>query len=86
MKNNFLWGLVLGIIAPALSYYLTVFTDWQMQLFPSKPAGFYVLAATVNLVGAWIAHKRGFDKIATGLILATFLGMMALIFTKNISI
>jgi len=86
MKNSFLLGLILGIISPALAYYLTEFTELQLQLFPTKPAGFYVLAATINLVSAWISHKKGFDKIATGLILATFLGMLWLIFTKNISI
>jgi len=86
MKNSFLLGLILGIISPALAYYLTEYTELHLQLFPTKPAGFYVLAATINLVSAWIAHKKGFDKIATGLILSTFLGMLWLIFTKNISI
>ncbi|MVZ63164.1 hypothetical protein [Sphingobacterium humi] len=86
MKNSLVTGLLVGAIFPILAYVLQTYTQLQQELMPTKPTGFYVLAATVNLVTAWITYKKGWDKFATGLILATFLGMLALVFTKNIAI
>ncbi len=86
MKNNLLLGFVLGLIAPVLSYILTKHTDLVSQFFPDKPTAFYILAAAVNIIGCWLCYKRGLDKLANGLILAAFLGMILLVATKNISI
>ncbi|MFZ4261430.1 hypothetical protein ACFRAE_05265 [Sphingobacterium sp. HJSM2_6] len=86
MKNNLLIGFGLGLIAPVLAYFLTKHTDLVTQLFPDKPTAFYILAAAVNVIGCWSCYKKGLDKLANGLILAAFLGMILLVLTKNISI
>ncbi|GGE11467.1 hypothetical protein GCM10011516_06560 [Sphingobacterium cellulitidis] len=62
------------------------YTQVQAQLFPDKPTGLYVIAAAINLVGCWISYKKEKEQIGNGLVLATFLGMMALVLTKNINI
>lgn len=86
MKNSVLVGFLLGLIFPLLAFILMHYTSVQAQLFPDKPTGLYVIAAAVNLVGCWISYKKEMDKFGNGLVLATFLGMMLLVFTKNISI
>ncbi|WP_156307544.1 hypothetical protein [Sphingobacterium endophyticum] len=86
MKNSVLVGFLLGLIFPLLAFILMRYTDVQSQLFPDKPTGLYVIAAAINLVGCWISYKKEMDKFGNGLVLATFLGMMLLVFTKNISI
>lgn len=86
MRNSILLGLGIGLIGPVLAYILTYYTELQTHLFPDKPTGFYIIAAAINLVGCWFSYKKGFDKIGNGLILAVFLGMILLVFTKTISI
>ncbi len=86
MKNNFLFGVILGLICPLVAFLLMRYTQVQAQLFPDKPTGLYVIAAAINLVGCWISYKKEKDQIGNGLVLATFLGMMALVLTKNINI
>jgi len=86
MKNNLLLGFGLGIIAPLVAFLLMQYSNVQMQLFPDKPTGLYVIAAAINLVGCWFCYKKEMDKVGNGLVLATFIGMMILVLTKNISI
>jgi len=86
MKNSIVLGLVIGLIFPLVAFLLMRFTDLQAQLFPDKPTGLYIIAAAINLVGCWICYKKDMDKFGNGLVLATFLGMILLVFTKSISI
>ena len=86
MKNSLGLGLGLGIIFPVVAFLLMKYTDLQMQLFPDKPTGLYVLAAAINIVGCYICYKKELEKLGNGLILITFLSMLLLVFTKNISI
>ena len=73
------------MICPFIAFVLTRYTELQAHLFADKPTGFYILSAGINLIACWICYKKGFDKVGNGLILATFLGMLILVFTKNIS-
>lgn len=86
MKNSFLIGVILGIVFPILAYVLVNYTTISSQLFSDKPTAPYFLAAAINLIACWISYKKEFDKLANGIILVTFLGMMFLIFTKSIVI
>lgn len=86
MKNSILMGFLLGILAPIAAFLLMRYTDVQMQVFPDKPTALYVIAAAINLVSCWICYKQERDKIGNGLVLATFVGMMILVLTKNIQI
>ena len=86
MKNSIGLGFVVGLICPLAAFLLMRYSNVQADLFPDKPAGLYVIAAAINLVGCWISYKKELDKFGNGLVLATFLGMLALVYTKNISI
>ncbi|MGO1521184.1 MAG: hypothetical protein ACTHYC_08240 [Sphingobacterium sp.] len=86
MKNSILLGVFIGLIGPLIAHLLMSCTDVQTLLFPDKPTGLYVIAAAINLVGCWLSYKKGLDKFGNGLILATFLGMVLLVFTRNINI
>jgi len=86
MKNSLGLGLVLGIIFPVVAFLLMKYTDLQMQLFSDKPTGLYVIAAAINIVGCYVCYKKGLEKLGNGLILITFLSMLLLVFTKNITI
>lgn len=86
MKNSLSLGLALGIIFPVVAFLLMKYTDLQMQLFSDKPTGLYVIAAAINIVGCYVCYKKGLEKLGNGLILITFLSMLFLVFTKNITI
>lgn len=86
MKNSLLVGVLLGLVFPLIAFLAMKFTNIQTQVFPDKPTGLYVIAAAINLVGCWISYKKGKDLLGNGLVLATFLGMILLVLTKNISI
>lgn len=78
MKNSFLLGLLLGAISPLLAYGLTNYTALAQQWFPSKPFAFYVVAAGINLLLMRIFFRKETpqDKLAKGILLTTFLGML----------
>ncbi len=86
MKNNLLIGFVLGLIFPVLAFVLTKHTDIQMQLFPDKPTGLYVIAGAINLMSCYVCYKKGLDKVGNGFVLATFLGMLLMVFSKTLFI
>ncbi|MGX1640527.1 MULTISPECIES: hypothetical protein [Sphingobacterium] len=86
MKNSLLVGVLMGLVCPLIAFLAMKFTNIQTQVFPDKPTGLYVIAAAINLVGCWISYKKEKDLLGNGLVLATFLGMILLVLTKNISI
>lgn len=86
MRNSILLGVFIGLIGPVIAHLLMSYTEVQVLLFPDKPTGLYIIAAAINLIGCWLSYKKGLDKFGNGLILATFVAMLLLVFTKNISI
>lgn len=86
MKDNFILGVLAGSVFPALAYLLTNFSDLQANLFPDKPIGFYVIAALFNLVAVRFLYRGGYQKLAKGMVLATFAGMLLLVFLLRIKI
>ncbi|MGH2622504.1 MAG: hypothetical protein ACRDE7_02470 [Sphingobacterium sp.] len=86
MKNSLGLGLALGVIFPLIAFLLMQYTNVQMQLFSDKPSGLYVIAAAINIVGCYVCYKKEMEKLGNGLILITFLSMLLLVFTKNITI
>ena len=86
MKNSITLGFAIGLVFPLLAFLLTRYSQVQAVYFSDKPAGIYVIAAAINLVGCWISYKMQLDKFGNGLVLATFIGMIGLVFSKSISI
>ena len=86
MNNSLGLGLALGVIFPLIAFLLMKYTDLQMQLCSDKPTVLYVIAAAVNIVGCYVCYKKELEKLGNGLILITFLSMLLLVFTKNITI
>lgn len=84
-KNNLLFGVAIGVIAPLLAYALTVYTDW-LHFLRAKPISFYVLAAVINLTLLRYAYRRELENTGRGIILVTFLATLLLIFTQNLRI
>lgn len=78
-KDSLILGLVIGALAPIVAYLLTNYTSLQQTLFAEKPTAMYVLAGVINLVVVRFTYRGGFEKLAKGIILITFLAMAALI-------
>lgn len=86
MKNSLLLGVLIGALAPAVSYLLTVFTSVQTSFFAEKPIALYVIAATINLVILRFSYRSGKDLLGKGVILITFVAMLLLIFGNGLKI
>lgn len=86
MRDTLWIGTIGGFVGPLLAYLLTHYTTLQEQLFSDKPAGFYILAAGLNMVACWICYKKDLSATGNGFILATFLAMVMLVVTKSIAI
>lgn len=83
MRNNFWIGAGSGIIFPLVAYVVTTFTSIQASLFVHKPITLYVIAATINLVAVRFLYRKGKDAAANGIVFATFLAMILLIFVMR---
>lgn len=83
-RNNFLFGALLGLVAPALAHLLTLFTDWA-RLVGDKEIGLYVIAALLNLLLVRFYYRNAKENTARGIILVTFVAAIVLVFTKNLS-
>lgn len=80
--NTFLSGLILGMIFPALAFWLTQYTSLGASI-NAKPLTFYVLAALVNLMAMRFLYRSGNDATAKGILFSTFFGVILLIFMQG---
>lgn len=79
MKDNVGAGIVLGAICPLIAFLLTNFTEVAAVAFPQKPIGIYVIAAAINLIAVRFIYRRGQQATAKGMVLITFLAMLAMV-------
>lgn len=84
-KDNFLIGALLGLILPILAYGLTRWTDLA-TLIGNKPLSLYVIAALINLLLVRYFYRQGHENTARGVIMMTFVGVLALIFGQGLRI
>ena len=84
-RNNFLFGVLLGLAAPVAAHLLTAFTNWA-ALLSGKDIALYVAAALANLLLVRYYYRHGMENTARGLILVTFVATIVLIFAKNLSV
>ena len=80
IKDSFLLGSLTGILTPVVAFILSIYTDLQHNYFPDKSIALYVIAAVINLILVRFSYRAGYEKIAKGIILLTFLAMIGLIF------
>lgn len=86
LKNSFVVGFFFGLIFPLIAYFLTAYTELQQHIFSNKPIAIYIIAALVNLIFLRFSYRFGKDAFAKGMVLATFLAMLALIFGTDLKI
>lgn len=70
---------------PTVAYLLSNYTNWS-SYFSNKPLSLYVLAALINLLLVRYFYKNDMENNARGIILITFIGVLVLIFTRQIHI
>jgi len=87
MRNNLWTGVGIGLIAPLLAYLLTVYTGIPESLFPTKPFLAYLVAAVLNLLLMRVFYRKSLsrEKIANGIILVTFLGMLVFLYFHKLN-
>ncbi|TCV11832.1 hypothetical protein EDC17_102615 [Sphingobacterium alimentarium] len=78
-KNSIIAGIIVGAIAPLLAYLVMTYTTLQQSYFAEKPIALYVLAAVVNLVIIRFAYRGQKEALAKGVVLITFLAMIAFV-------
>lgn len=78
-KNSLIAGIIVGAIAPLLAYLAMTYTTIQQSYFAEKPIALYVLAAVVNLVIVRFAYRGQQEALAKGVVLITFLAMIAFV-------
>lgn len=88
MKNNIWLGLLLGLIFPLLAFVLSRYTSLTDLLPAGKEGVPYIVAAAVNLIAVRFLYRRKpqMDNVAKGVMLITFLAMLAFLYTQKISI
>lgn len=86
MKNNFWSGVLIGSIAPLVSFLLTNYTKLQTYFFFEKPIAIYVIAAVINLLIMRFAYRGGKDNLAKGMLLITFIAMLVLVYTTGLKV
>lgn len=78
-KDSFIFGVLLGVIAPLIAYLVTTYTSFQQMYFAEKPIAFYVIAAVINLIIVRFTFRAGKQSLAKGILLTTFIAMILFI-------
>lgn len=79
--NSFVFGCAIGLLFPATAYLLT--SSSAIALLNGKPLGFYAVAALINLLLVRHFFRNDGARTARGIILATFVALLALLFAQN---
>lgn len=81
-KDNFLTGVLLGIIFPGIAFFLVEILNFDVQIF-GKEHLLYIASAVINLVMLRFFFKYDRQNIATGLSFSTFVcGVLLIILLR----
>ena len=80
-KNSLLTGILLALIFPAIAWVTAYYLKNNMDLI-NRPALPYFIAIALNLIMLRFAIKKDFDKTGRGIMLATFVAMIAIFMFK----
>jgi hypothetical protein len=86
MKDNLGIGIALGAILPLLAYVLINFTALGTVFFTDKPIAIYVLSAAINLIVVRFIYRSGREATAKGMVLITFIAMIAMVVLLRIRV
>lgn len=79
--NNIVSGILIGMVLPALVWF--VIADKISGVpYLSKPGVPYLMAIALNLVILRVCYKKGADLMGNGVILSTFVFMIAAFILK----
>jgi len=80
-KDNLLTGILAALVFPALAWAVTeLFKDTAYII--NRPLVPYFIAIGLNLILVRLGMRRGLDKAAKGMMLATFVFMVLLFIFK----
>ncbi|MET3978821.1 tetrahydromethanopterin S-methyltransferase subunit G [Mucilaginibacter sp. UYP25] len=71
-KNNICIGFLYGCVAPVLAWLIFAVLLKNDAIIMDKPAAPYLIAVLLNLVALRFAARAHLDKIAYGIMIATF--------------
>lgn len=83
-QDSFLKGILIGIIAPLVSYLIHNYTTIQQTFFAQKPIAIFVIAGGINLLLLRMVYKKGWDNTGRGIMFITFLSLLAVLYTHKI--
>ena len=84
VKNSFGLGCALGCVCPTIAYVLVAFS--ALAWTNGNPLGVYAVAALLNLVLVRYMYRNDGEKTAQGIILITFVALLILLTTRQITI
>jgi len=85
-KDSLLSGVIIGALAPIVAYLAMTYTTLQQSVFPEKPIAFYVLAVVINLIIVRFAFRAGKVSQSKGVVLITFLAMIAFVVVTKLNV
>lgn len=86
MKNTYLSGILIGMIAPLLTFAAATYTTIQESFFTEKPLAIYVIAAVINLAIFRFTYRGGKESLAKGVLITTFIAMLVLIIGTRLKV
>lgn len=81
-RNNLIFGLLLGAIAPLIAFLFTEHTSFGAR-FVDKPLTLYAIAGVVNLLVLRYFYKQQLPRTGGGIMAFTFLGLVLLLIFKR---
>jgi hypothetical protein len=72
VKNNYVVGVLIGLILPLLAYFMDA-VFFKGHIIPDKPGVLYLIAAGINLILLRFVYKFNADKTGMGLFVVTFI-------------
>jgi len=82
-KNNIAFGILAGLILPALMWLVFGILFKHNTLFFNKPAIPYMVAVALNLFAIKYFFKKDAGKTGAGMILSTFTCMLLVFLFQN---
>jgi hypothetical protein len=76
VKNNYVVGALVGLILPLLAYFMAEVL-FKNQIVPDKPGVLYLIAVGINLIFLRFTFKANKDKAGIGLLIVTFIVLIA---------
>ena len=81
-KDSFWFGILLGLMLPAISVYFVEIMKMDIQ-FQDKNYLVYIIVAAINLILVRVYYGKGIEQTARGIIAITFICAFAIFMYKS---